>query len=111
MGAVMPVPWSQIVQLMPSILDVSRELLRRTRLPGHPDQALPTLSAGGELEARVGALEDNEQRQAELSTRMADQLAQLTVAVTTLHRLVRNLLIAVIATSLLALVALVLALR
>jgi hypothetical protein len=42
---------------------------------------------------------------------MADQLAQLTVAVTMLHRLVRGLLIAVIGTSLLALVALVLALR
>jgi hypothetical protein len=95
---------------MPSIIDVSRELLRRTRVPGHPDQALPSLPATAELEARVSMLEDNEQRQAELSTRMAEQLAQLTVAVTTLHRLVRGLLIAAIASGLLALTAVVLVL-
>ena len=27
----MPVPWLQIVQLVPSILDVSRELMKRTK--------------------------------------------------------------------------------
>ena len=29
--AAMPVPWLQIVQLVPSIVDVSRELMKRTK--------------------------------------------------------------------------------
>jgi hypothetical protein len=107
----MRVPWSQIVQLMPSILEVSRELLKRTRAAGEPEAALPSLPATAELEARVSILEDTEQRQAELSTNMADQLAQLTAAVTDLHRRVRWLLIGVIATAVLALVAVALAVR
>jgi hypothetical protein len=94
---------------MPSILDVSRELLRRTREPGPPH--LPSIPANEELDARLCVLEDNEQRQAELSTRMADQLAQLTSAVTALHRLVRWLIIGQIATAVIAIVAVVLALR
>ena len=32
----MPVPWLQIVQLVPSILDVSRELLRKSRTLAPP---------------------------------------------------------------------------
>jgi uncharacterized coiled-coil protein SlyX len=104
----MPVPWNQIVQLMPSIIDVSRELLRRSRTPlTH----LPSLAATAELEARVAALEENEQRQAQLVASMVDQLAQLTTAVTVLHRQVRRLIIGQIATALIALIAVVLALR
>jgi hypothetical protein len=114
----MPVPWNQIVQLMPSIIEVSRELLRRTKEPasgaggaGGPGHSLITRSPTAELEERVRLLEDNEQRQAVLSTRMADQLAQLTAAVTALHRQVRWLLIAMAATAVLSLTALVVALR
>lgn len=103
----MPVPWNQIVQLMPSIIDVSRELLRRSRAP------LPHLpsAATAELEARISALEENEQRQAQLVASMVDQLAQLTTAVTVLHRQVRRLIIGQIATALVAIAAVVLALR
>lgn len=80
----MPVPWLQIVQLVPSILDVSRELLRKSR-------ALPPPVSGGDLPddivaARIVQLEENERRQAELIGQMAEQLAQLTRAVTVLHR-------------------------
>jgi hypothetical protein len=111
----MPVPWNQIVQLMPSIIDVSRELLRRTRAPTQPKEAgqnRVALPVTAELQERVRVLEDNEQRQAELSTRMAQQLSQLTMAVTDLHRQVRWLLIAVAATGVVAVTALVmLALR
>jgi len=60
-------------------------------------------------------LEDNEQRQAQLATSMADQLAQLTAALTVLHRYVRWLIIGQIAAAVvvvaLAAVVLVLALR
>jgi hypothetical protein len=100
----MPVPWKEIVQFMPTIIDFSRELLRRTR-PGQ--EHLATLSPAEELKERVCVLEDNEQRQVELSTRMADQLAQLTAAVTVLHRQMRWLLIGLISTAVLAVAALV----
>jgi hypothetical protein len=106
----MRVPWSQIVQLMPQILDVSRELLRRTREPVATAQ-LQRVPSNAELEERVALLEENEQRQAELSTRMADQLAQLTTAVTVLHRLVRWLVIGQVVTAIIAITAVVLALR
>lgn len=108
----MRVPWSHIVQLMPSILEVSKELLRRTRPPVEAEPPVSNLPAGSsEMEGRVRLLEDNEQRQAMLSRNMADQLAQLTAAVTLLHRQVRWLTIALGGTALLALCALVLALR
>lgn len=81
----MPVPWLQIVQLVPSILDVSRELLRKTRrLP-----ALPADAGGGDdasAPARLAMLEENERRQAELINQMAEQIAGLTRAVTVLHQ-------------------------
>jgi uncharacterized coiled-coil protein SlyX len=97
----MAVPWMQIVQLMPSIVDLSRELLKRT------SGAQPTET----LEARIAALEENERRQAELVKTMADQLVQLTSAATALHRQLRLLLIGQVVTAALAIAALVIALR
>jgi hypothetical protein len=83
----MALPWMQIVQLVPSIVDVSRELLRKTkRLPG-PQEDAPTQGAlNPELYERIDALEENEQRQAELVSQMADQIAKLTRAITVLHQ-------------------------
>lgn len=80
----MPLPWLQIVQLVPSILDVSRELLRKTRrLPAVPADVANT---DENLLARVATLEENERRQAELINQMAEQIAGLTRAVTLLHQ-------------------------
>ena len=110
----MAVPWAQIVRLMPSILEVSHELLKRTR--GLPRPATPPPSgersgARPDLEARIAALEENERRQAELVTRVADQLDQLTRAVTALHRQTKTLLATQIVIALAAVAALVLALH
>ena len=81
----MAVPWLQIVQLVPSIVEVSRELLKRTkRLPPPQETSLPQTS--DELAQRVLTLEENERRQAELVSEMAEQLANLTRALTALHR-------------------------
>jgi hypothetical protein len=109
----MPVPWLKIVQLMPSILDVSRELLKRTRRSPSSETAAAVSGPSGTpaLDARVGALEDNERRQAELVTTMADQLAQLTAAVTALHSQARRLLIGQVATAVIAVIAVVFAVR
>ena len=104
---VMPVAWVQIVRLMPTILEVSRELLKRARRPA---AAGSSTEPGRTLEARINALEENERRQAELITTMADQLAQLTAAVTALHRQTRRLVFIQVATAVVAVVALVLAL-
>jgi hypothetical protein len=109
----MPVPWIKIVQLMPSIIDVSRELLKRSRgapVTGTPGGGRELTGAPG-LEARISALEDNERRQAELVTTMADQLAQLTAAVTVLHSQTRRLLIGQVVTAVVAVIAVVLAAR
>jgi len=80
----MPVPWLQIVQLVPSILDVSRELLRKTRtLPTPPAEPGSDNDA---LASHVARLEENERRQAELINQMAEQIASLSRAVTVLHQ-------------------------
>ena len=81
----MPVPWLQIVQLVPSIVEVSRELLKRTKqMP--PPEIVPAPQDVDELIQRVLRLEENERRQAELVNEMAQQMANLSRAVTSLHQ-------------------------
>ena len=84
----MPVPWLQIVQLVPSILDVSRELMKRTKQAPQAPPGTPALASQSseELAARIASLEENERRQAELVAQMAEQLAGVARAVTDLHR-------------------------
>ncbi len=109
----MAVPWGQIVRLMPSILEVSHELLRRTRsLPrAAPASTSDHPAERPELAARIAALEENERRHAELVNRVADQLDQLTRAVTALHRQTMTLLATQIVVALAAIAALVVALH
>jgi hypothetical protein len=78
----MALPWLQIVQLVPSIVDVSRELLKKNKRPP-VDPGAPQSS--GELAVRVAALEDNERRQAELISQMAEQMGVLTKMVVELR--------------------------
>jgi len=108
----MPVPWLQIVQLMPTILDVSKELLKRSRRGPAAPASVPVVadpSLAG-LQARVAALEENERRQAELISNMADQLAQLTAAATSLHKQVKHLMFGQAAAIVVALIAVLIAL-
>lgn len=108
----MPVPWLQIVRLVPSILDVSRELLKRTkRMPAANEAELLTNAAPEELGARIAALEENERRQAELISQMAEQNAALARAVTALHSRYVKLVVAAGLTGLVAVVGLIFALR
>jgi len=109
----MPVPWAHIVRLMPSILELSHELLKRTRRAPESEQPVQDdkTSATAALASRVRALEENERRQAELVTNMADQLEQLTTAVTALHRQWRILVGGLVAAGVVGAVALVLAVR
>jgi hypothetical protein len=92
----MPVPWLQIVQLVPSIVDVSRELLKRSKRT--PETGMQPPAGMEEAAARIAALEENERRQAELVNQMAQQMNALTLAVTALHRRVLWLTIALGAT-------------
>jgi hypothetical protein len=82
----MAVPWLKIVQLVPAILDVSRELLRKTQK--QPVAALqgPVAGSADPLAERLASLEANERRQAELVNQMAQQIATLSEAVTVLYR-------------------------
>jgi hypothetical protein len=81
----MAVPWLQIVQLVPSIVEVSRELLKRTKRLPEPGSA-PMPQDADALAQRVLMLEENERRQAELVNQMAQQISNLTRALTALHR-------------------------
>lgn len=109
----MSVPWAQIVRLMPSILELSHQLLKRTRRQPESEGELPVpedrASATAALDSRIRALEENERRQAELVTDMADQLEQLTTAVTALHRQWRALVWGLVGAGIVAVVALGLA--
>lgn len=104
----MAVPWLQIVQLVPSVVEVSRELLKRSRQAPAPSTEP---ASGAELAARLAALEENERRQAELVSQMAEQLAGLARAVTVLHRRVVYLSVGLAGTLALAILAVVLASR
>jgi hypothetical protein len=101
----MAVPWLQIVQLVPSIVEVSRELLKRTK-GSAPPTAAP--QSDDDLAHRIIALEENERRQAELVSQMAEQLAGLTRAVTVLHRRVIWLIVGCVAAGAAALIAMLL---
>lgn len=101
----MAVPWLKIVQWVPSVLDVSRELLRKTQTEEPP----AVVQGPDRLSLRVVALEDNERRQAELVARMAEQLAQLGDAVTFLHRRAQMLMAVASAACVLAVIALAVA--
>jgi negative regulator of sigma E activity len=105
------VPWLKIVGLVPSILDVSRELLKRSkRFPAAGAVTLAGPSEASALGARVEILENNERRQAELISQMAEQNAALVRALTTLHTWLVRLAITTAAAVLLAVIALGLAL-
>jgi len=126
----MAVPWLQIIRWVPPIIELSRELLQRTRRMQRPSSAsppdpaleLPSLAtpearmqvqatAIVDLRQRVAVLEENERRQAELVNDMATQLGNLSDAVLALHRQVRLLAMAVIVVAVVAAGALVFALR
>lgn len=81
----MPVPWKQIIDWAPQIISLSRELLGRARAT-KPSDSLVRAADHSDLTTRIAALEENERRQAELVDRMANQVAELTRAVTVLHR-------------------------
>jgi hypothetical protein len=105
----MPVPWLQIVQLVPSILDVSRELMKRTKqAPSSTQMVAP--QGTEELAARIASLEENERRQAELVAQIAEQLAGVARAVTDLHKRVLWLTAAAVLAVVLAATALLVAL-
>lgn len=102
----MAIPWAQLVKWAPSIVQVSRELLRQNQPP--PDAPPP---AGRELAMRVHALEQNERRQAELIAQIADQLAQMSDLIIRLRTRVIWLSAGLGVTAVVAILALALAIR
>ena len=89
----MAVPWMQIVQWVPSILEVSRQVLQEVRKRPPVDALEAMDEAPGAFADRIAALEKNEQRLAELINQMAEHIGQLTLAVTALHKQLKWLLI------------------
>jgi hypothetical protein len=101
----MPVPWAKLLVFAPQIIDLSRELLKRAKAPPAGTQ-LVRAAEPENVALRVAALEENERRQAELIERMATQQADLSKAVTVLHRRQRWLIGAVVVLGVLLLLAL-----
>jgi DNA repair exonuclease SbcCD nuclease subunit len=99
----MAVPWLQLVQLVPSIVEVSRELLKKNRREP-VDVDVPQTPV--ELQNRVATLEENERRQAELISQMADQLANLTQLIVVLRTRILWLTAATAIAAIVAIVAL-----
>lgn len=93
----MAVPWAQIIQWAPQILNLSRELLQRARRTRPAEKSLVRAEDPQDQAARIAALEENERRQAELVDRMAAQLEQHARALLSLHRQQRYLVAALIA--------------
>lgn len=90
----MPVPWVQIIQWVPPIVELSRDLLQQTkRIAG---ASPPASGADADVVARIAALEENERRQAELVNRMAEHQAQLSSAIVALHERARRLTVVII---------------
>lgn len=106
----MPAPWVQIIQWVPPIVELSRDLLQRSKR----NPAVPASAVDGNIVARVTALEENERRQAELVNHMAEHQAQLSAALVALHALARRLVTAIVIAALvivLAIAALAFAIR
>ncbi|HEY8539232.1 MAG TPA: hypothetical protein VIL28_10220 [Steroidobacteraceae bacterium] len=78
----MAVPWLQIVQLVPSIVEVSRELLKKNKRTAEQDAP----QTPSDVVARIQSLEENERRQAELISQMAEQLANMTKLILELRK-------------------------
>lgn len=74
----MAIPWFQIARLVPEIVSLSKELLQQTRNSGRSNVK--------ELAIRVAELEENERKQAELVATMAQQIAAMSEAGTSLRR-------------------------
>ena len=104
----MAIPWMQIVKWMPSIVQVSRELMRRTQ--SEPPIDARTASTD-QLAHRILKLEENERRQAELINQMAEQLAQLSQVLIAMRQRLIWLSIGVGVSAVVAVVALVVALQ
>jgi hypothetical protein len=103
----MAIPWMQIVKWMPSIVQVSRELLRRTESEPPMD---PRTASNDALARRILELEENERRQAQLVNQMAEQLAQFSHVLIALRQRQIWLMIGTAASGAIAIAALVLAL-
>jgi hypothetical protein len=91
-------------------LDVSRELLRKTK-NNAPAGGPIAPQTDSEFAARLTALEENERRQAELVSTMAEQLAAVARAITALHRRITWLAVGFGVSLITALIAVGLALR
>ena len=77
----MPLPWTQIIQWV----ELSRDLLQRSKQRPASGTDLTPIDSTADMASRVAALEENERRQAELVSQMAQHQGQLSTAVVELH--------------------------
>ncbi|MPZ75051.1 MAG: hypothetical protein GEU77_00835 [Deltaproteobacteria bacterium] len=74
----MAIPWFQIVKLVPEVVSLSKQLLQQTKTARN--------TGGKTQDQRIVELEANERKQAELVASMAQQIAAMAEAITSLRR-------------------------
>mgnify|MGYP003379533255 CR=1 FL=1 len=77
----MPLPWTQIIQWVPPIVELSRDLLQRSKQRPASGTDLTPIDSTADMASRVAALEENGRRQAALVSQMAQHQGQLSTAV------------------------------
>lgn len=97
----MAIPWFQIVQWVPQIVSLSKELLQQSKTARRGDSRSD--------DERLADLEERERKHAELVARMAQQLAAMAEVVTALRKQLLMLRIISLASLLAAAVALAMA--
>jgi TolA-binding protein len=74
----MAIPWFQIVKLVPEVVSLSKQLLQQSKTARN--------TGGKTQDQRIVELEANERKQAELVASMAQQIAAMAEAITSLRR-------------------------
>lgn len=95
----MPIPWAQLVRVLPSILTLSKELAEHA---GRVDRSRTQ-------EARIHELEEHEARQSKLVHSLTEQVDTMARAISSLRREIALLWVSCIVALVVALVALAVA--
>jgi hypothetical protein len=104
--AVKTIPWATLVRRAPDVIDAAASLLASRKANQAADHAaVKTESQLGELQERLARLEVHDQETAEVVNQIAEQTRDLTSGIGILAAKVRLLSVLLVATAVLALIA------
>jgi transcription termination factor NusB len=104
--AVKTIPWATLVRRAPDIIDAAASLLGSRKAGQSAEHAAArTESQLGELQERLDNLESHDQETAKVVNQIAEQTRDLTDGMSTLAAKVRLLSVLLVATAILAIIA------